>query len=160
MNPYQDLNLPQLLDLMHGVVFPESVSWMLQTRGWWVFFGWLAAVSGLGVIKLVRHRRHNRYRREAIVLLGKIESTANQDPVAAATQIAVLLKRTALVAYPRVKVAQLYGPAWAQFLCESAGNDPHITQAAPLLARAAYSHDADGKALIKPARRWIEVHRA
>ena len=31
---FEGLNLPQLMDLMHGLVYPDPVSWMPQTIGW------------------------------------------------------------------------------------------------------------------------------
>ena len=160
MNPYEGLNLPQLLDLMHGLAMPEPVPWILQTRGWWLVAGWLAVVSGLAVIKIISRRRQNRYRREAIDQLRQIESVAAQDPAAAAVEIALLLKRTALAIYPRQQVAHLYGSDWARFLCETAGNDPGVAGAAVELAGAAYDRNADGGSLIGPARRWIEIHHA
>jgi hypothetical protein len=109
---------------------------------------------------LVARYQRNRYRREALVLLDSIAATANEDPAAAAGSIAVLLKQTALAAYPRADVAALSGEAWAGFLNESASNDPVIEASALALATASYHPDADGRALVSPARRWIRVHRA
>ncbi len=159
MNDYEGLNLPQLLGLMHDLVRPEPVSWMPQTPGWWIALAWLTAV----IVILLWHRyrawRRNRYRREALATLRSIEANSvNEKQVAG--QIAILLRRTALAAYPREVVAQLYGSEWAKFLCEAASNDPIIGQSAEQLATAAYRTDSDGKALIAPARRWIKVHRA
>jgi hypothetical protein len=160
VNRYEGLNLPQLVELLHGPEMPEPVSWMPQTPGWWVLLGWLIAVSALGFIALVRHRRRNRYRREAEAVLGDIRSSADEDGQAAAAEIASLLKRTALVAYPRSRVASLYGRDWAQFLVESTDGDALVTAAAEGLARAAYGADADCRELIPAAQRWIRTHRA
>ncbi len=159
MNDYDGLNLPQLLELMHDLVRPEPVSWMPQTPGWWIALARLIAV----IVILLWHRyrawRRNRYRREALATLRSIEANS-VDEKQVAGQIAILLKRTALAAYPREQVAQLYGSEWAQFLCEAASNDPIIGQSAEQLATAAYRADSNGKELIAPARRWIKMHRA
>ena len=85
---------------------------------------------------------------------------AEPNPAVAAQRVAALLKRTALVAYPRAEIAGLYGGEWAAFLCRSARNEPIVERAAAELANAAYVPDADGRRLIEPARRWIEVHDA
>lgn len=159
MTDYEGLNLPQLVDLMHDLVRPEPVSWMPQTSGWWIALSWLFAIS----MVLARHRyrawHRNRYRRAALAILRSIEvNTADETQVAG--QIAILLKRTALAAYPREQVAHLFGSEWAQFLRDTASNDPIIGQTAEQLATTAYRRDCDGKALIAPARRWIKVHRA
>ena len=74
--------------------------------------------------------------------------------------IAEIVKRAALGAYPRARVAGLHGRDWARFLCESSGDDRQVTEAAESLASAAYRPDADGRALLQPARRWVRVHRA
>ena len=157
---FEGLNLPQLLDLMHELVVPEPVSWMPQTPGWWLLLGWLLAVIALATVAVVRRRRRNRYRREALSLLDAIAAQADVPPAESARRVAEVVKRTALVAYPRTRIANLYGADWAEFLRESANNDNRVSEAADSLATAAYRPDADGKALVPPARRWVKVHRA
>lgn len=157
---YEGLNLPQLLDLMHDPVFPEQVAWWPQTPGWWILLAWLVAIATLLAWRGYRHYRHNRYRREALILLGAIETRAQGNPASVAVEVATLLKRTALAAYPRAQVAQLYGDEWADFLLRTSGHDPTIEQSASQLATAAYRAGIDGTGLIAPTRRWIEIHRA
>jgi len=160
MNRYEGLNLPQLLDLTHGLVLPEPVSWMPQTIGWPVVVVWLiAVVVSIGWYSFKRWQK-NRYRRDALAELASLEVQAKMDPAAIAGEIAALVKRTALAAFPRQRVANLHGAEWARFLCESAGNDSQIQRAADQIAVAAYRTDVDGNALVAPARRWIELHRA
>ena len=160
MKSFDGLNLPQLLDLLHPLSLPDPVSWMPQTPGWWVLLAWALAIAVLGAWRIVLRRRRNRYRREALTLLAAIESRAEGRPGKAAGEVAALLKRTALVAYPRRQVANLYGADWARFLCQSANDDVQVVAAAETLAMAAYRTDVDDAALYQPARRWIEVHRA
>lgn len=157
---FDGLNLPQLLDLMHELVIPEPEPWIPQTPGWWVLLGWALAVTMLVVVAIVRRRRRNRYRREALASLDAIATHPQLSAAESAQSIAEVIKRTALVAYPRARVASLYGSAWARFLCESAGNDKQVSKAAESLAAAAYRADADGHLLLQPARRWVRVHRA
>lgn len=157
---FEGLNLPQLLDLMHELVVPEPVPWLPQTPGWWVLCGWALAVAVLVVVAIARRRRRNRYRREALASLDAIAARSQLDAADSARRVADVLKRAALAAYPRARVASLYGKDWARFLCESAGNDRQVTEAAESLAGAAYRPDADGRSLLRPARRWVRVHRA
>ena len=145
---------------MHGLVMPDPVSLMPMTPGWLVLAGWLLAVLILTARHLIKQRRLNRYRREALALLKTIECERDLCPVEAAQRIAALLKRTALAAYPRQQVASLSGDEWAQFLKESTNNDQQVADAAEMLAEAAYRPDADGRELSTPARRWIRLHRA
>ena len=164
MSDYEGRNLPQLIELMHDLARPEAVSWLPQTVGWWVIGAWLLVLAFLGVGYAYLHWRRNRYRREAITLLQAIETgaVAGTSLATAGEKIAVLLKRTALVAYSRAEVASLHGSAWADFLCVSCNYDPVVERAAVDLAGAAYRRDANsnGDALFAAARRWIEVHRA
>jgi len=160
VSEYEGLNLPQLMELMHGLSEPEPVSWMPETPGWLILLAWLLAVVVLLIRHLVLRRRASRYRRRAEKALGRIAEGAASNPAGAATQIATLLKHTALIAYPRAEVASLHGDDWARFLCESSNNDPAVVRAAGLFALAGYRPDADAGELIAPARRWIRVHRA
>ena len=160
MSRYDGLNLPQLLELMHGLVMPEAVEWLPQTPGWWIVLGWILAVLLLLAWQFARRRQRNRYRRDALAELRSIAARTELGPAESAQHIAALLKRTALAAYPREDVAALYGRDWARFLGESAGNDQQVVDAADMLAAAAYRPDADGSALAGPARRWIRLHRA
>lgn len=157
---YEGLNLPELLRLMHDIVLAEPVPWTPQTVGWAIVGTWLLVLGVLVAWHGVKTRRRNRYRREALAMLDAIATEPDPDPAVAAQQVATLLKRTALVAYPRVEVAGLHGGEWAAFLRRSARNDPLVEHAAIELAGAAYRPDADGRCLIEPARRWIEVHDA
>ena len=160
MSQYDGLSLSQLLNLMHGLVMPEPVAWLPQTAGWWIVLGWLSAVVLLAGWQVTRRRRRNRYRRDALAELKAIDTAAELAPIESAQRIAALLKRTALVAYPRQEVASLFGKDWAQFLSESANNDKQIADAADVLASASYRPDADGRVLSQPARRWIRLHHA
>ena len=160
MNDYEGLNLPQLLELMHELVTPAPVSMLPEGPGWWVLGSWLVLVAAILTRAFIDRRRRNRYRREAMARLDRIEAGAGDNPAAAARQVAVLLKQSALAAYPRADIAALYGEDWAQFLVESARNAPAVREASMRLAPASYQPGADGLALISPARRWIRVHRA
>lgn len=160
MSQYDGLNLPELLALMHDIVVPDPVTWLPQTPGWLIVLGWLVAVVCLAAWQVVKRWRRNRYRRDALAELRAIASGPDVDTAQAAQRIANVLKRTALVAYPRADVASLYGAEWARFLTESAGNDPQVADAAEELAAAAYRPGADPKSLSRPAQRWIRLHRA
>ena len=160
MRQYDGLNLTQLLDLMHDLAMPEPVPWLPATPGWWIALGWLLAVLLVAAWQIARHRRLNRYRRDALAELDAIAARKDIDPAESAQRIAAVLKRTALVAYPRSEVAALYGADWARFLTVSADNDARIAEAADRLASAAYRPGADPDVLAEPARRWVRRHRA
>lgn len=157
MNRFEGLNLVDLLELLHEIVPPLPVSLMPQTVGWWILGGWALAVVCCVAAALIRHRRRNRYRRIAVSELRAI--SARQDDPRAAAELAALLKRTALAAYPRDRVASMYGRDWAAFLVQSVNGDRRVAEAADALAAAAYREDSNLPVIVPAAERWIRQHR-
>jgi hypothetical protein len=154
---------------LHEIGLPEPVSWLPQTAGW-VILGLVLLVAAIGlVMKLRAHRRATRYRREALALLAAIESRIPDElrrPQALA-ELAVLLKRVALSAYPRQRVASLSGGRWLEFLDRSLGSEPFSRGPGRSLAALAYDPQAaqaltaeEGRTLVALARQWIRGHRA
>lgn len=158
----QALDLVELLKLLEMPPDPAGISYAPQTAGWWMVAGavllGLAALLWLGL----RHRRANAYRRAALQALD----AARDDPA----QIAAVLRRTAVAAYPRRQVARLYGESWLRFLDASLGGTGFAEGPGRVLASAAYrpaAPVASGAAPLAPAdpalralaERWIRGHR-
>lgn len=182
MNPYEGLNLPELLNLMHPLVMPPPVSWAPQTPGWWILKGWLIGLVWVLGTGAYRKYRHNRYRREALAELERIAVRCENQPDRCAGEIAELVKRTALAAFPREQVAGLFGQDWAAFLVRTGRRKTrtaHLRQSAhslhrkrrrttaaatpgdlALFAEAAYVSEVDVNRLVSAARWWIENHCA
>ncbi|SDW07571.1 protein of unknown function [Albimonas donghaensis] len=106
-------SLVGLLDQLAQPVPPPPISMAPQTAGWAVAGVVLLILLALVAIRAARRRRANAYRRAALAALAR----AGDDPAA----VAAILRRTALVAYPREQVAGLHGAAWLRFLDETAG---------------------------------------
>lgn len=156
MNSFDGLSLSELMDLLHEIVEPPAIAWLPQTPGWFVLAAWILTLVVIAFRHWLAVRRRNRYRRDALDELDRMAG----DGGCTASEVALVVKRTALAAYPRDQVASLCGNDWAAFLCSSAGNDPVVAAGAESFATAAYRADTDGKALLEPARRWVRVHRA
>jgi len=76
-------------------------------------------------IFLVRRRyRQGLPKRQALLLLANYEQqyVENKDPVLISSYISELLKRVALVYFPRADVAGLNGKTWVEFLNSTAKN--------------------------------------
>ena len=84
MNEYEGLSLPELLELMHGIVLPGQVPRMPEGPGWWVLGTWLVVVLGMLARAAILYRRRNRYRYEAAAMIDAIAAGADTDPAAAA----------------------------------------------------------------------------
>jgi hypothetical protein len=132
------------LENLHEILLPEPASWMPQTIGWYAVFGIVLLVTGWWVYGRLRRFRTNRYRRLALAELTVIERELQQPEkrTKALAEIPVLLKRTALSAYPRTDVADLSGEKWLAFLDKTIGNRKFREGEGRLLPELAYAPGA------------------
>ncbi|WP_226704165.1 DUF4381 domain-containing protein [Microbulbifer elongatus] len=97
--------------------------------------------------------RANAYRRAALAELRQGEGDA--------AQIAAILRRTALAAYPREEVAALTGEHWLEFLNQHYPGNAFEGEVGHELLQSPYrkttSHKSD--ALIQAAQDWIRQHK-
>lgn len=122
------------LQTLADVAVPPPPSWRPQTIGWPVAGAIVLALLVFAGWRWWRRYRANRYRREALAELARLRAGMTASPAARAqalTDMAELLKRTALAAWPRAQVASMAGAEWAQFLQANAGK---AGAAVPVLA--------------------------
>jgi hypothetical protein len=122
---------PGSLENLHDLVMPVPAPWWPPAPGWIIVSAALIMVLGRWLIRAIRHGQSNRYRREALVLLGKMDD--------AETELPTLIKRVALSAYPRERVASLTGEQWLAFLDQTGHTDAFTTGAGRWVARLAYN---------------------
>ena len=142
---------PASLDNLRDIAEPPAVPWYPFAPGWWVLLG-IAVVAGLyfGIRAWLNWKR-NAYRRAA---LAELEGGGD---VAKASEI---LKRTALVAFPRTKVAALTGSAWCAWLEEmGAVSMPETVREE--FAQGVYGNPGGECSLevLEYSRSWISGHR-
>lgn len=111
------------LDRLHDIIVPAPVPWWPPAPGWYWVIAVVAIVLVAALIKGILRWQHNRYRREALAELGRLECQLKHADARPATLLALseLLKRTALSAFSREEVASLSGTKWYAFL-DRAGN--------------------------------------
>ena len=99
-------------------MLPATIAWWPLAGGWYFLLGLLLIALAWLSYKSIRRWTNNRYRRAALnelqILTGDIQNVEKRD--SSLRQLPVLLKRTALCAYPRSKVASLSGAEWYGFL--------------------------------------------
>lgn len=111
------------LEQLRDIHLPEPVGWWPLAWGWWLLIALLVmALAGL-IGYLWRRRQRWRYRRQALQELDRLyaEFREHGDGARYLQDISVLLRRTALSAFPRQEVAGLQGPAWLQWLNTTLG---------------------------------------
>lgn len=135
-------------EAMHGLILPPPVPFWPATPAWYVVFALLALLLLWLGWHAWRRWRANAYRRAALRALGRAEGA----------EIAAILKRTALAAWPREAVASLSGQDWAAFLQRTAPRARLDAASATALASLAYAPAA--RPMREPAERWIRCHDA
>lgn len=156
------------LERLHEIILPDPVPWMPHTAGWYALFALIVLGAGWWGYGRFRHSMRNRYRRLALRELSIIEDqmTQSRGHPKALAQISVLLKRTALSAFPRADVAGLSGDKWLAFLDETMGGKEFTQGEGRLLSELPFApvsrlEELPDKAignLLHLAHRWIKTH--
>lgn len=143
---------------------PDPVGLWPPAPGWWLS---AAALLLLAVLALWGWRRwhRRRYRRAALRALRQCYRRYRLDGDAALyLQTAnAILKRAALAAFPRQRVASLHGDQWPRFLVAS-GGDPTLEDGPGDLLSNAYrpAGESDPRELAQLQQLledWIRRHR-
>jgi hypothetical protein len=147
---------PGSLDRLHDIVVPPAVPWWPPAPAWYAVIAIGCVLIAVLVWQLVAWWNRNRYRRAALRELDRLGANA---PLAA---VAELVKRVALAAFPRERVAALSGDAWLRFLDASIGATDFAQGAGRALGGTEYApgaHPATPE-LVAVVRHWISHHRA
>ncbi len=159
MNPSAQTAL-QLRDIH----LPAEPGWWPPAPGWWVVAALvLVLVVWASRIALRRYRLHRQRQR----LLARLDALARPDGTLtpdAVAEISTLLRRLALMRYPRQRVAALTGREWLRFLDqtldETGGNNRFSHGPGQVLASGPYQarlpDDVDFAALNTLVRDWIK----
>jgi hypothetical protein len=108
---------PSLLADLHDIHLPHPVSAWPPGPAYYALLG-LGIILLLLWLKRTYHRRTTAPKREALLELTHLETRYQHHPESKTTaaNITTLLRRVALVYYPRANVAGLHGEAWLLFL--------------------------------------------
>lgn len=137
---------------------PDPVAFTFETIGWKVVAGLL--LIGLMVLAYVLTRNYirNRYRREALAELERMEGGPGEVP-----RIFAVLKRTAIQAFGREKVADLHGREWLRFL-EQTGKQVRLLDYESQILGATYGSGETASQtmveILSNAKKWVKTHAA
>jgi len=152
MNTTDTASLANLQD----IVVPSAAALWPPAPGWFVIGAILVVLAVAGIVMALVRRHRSAYRRAA---LAELESVGAKDK-RTIRQIAELLKRTALAAYPRAEVAALTGETWVKWL-ETTGDvtAPDSVRQALVAGVHRTSQPSDPELLRHFAEAWIRRHR-
>jgi hypothetical protein len=160
---------PASLQNLNDIVLPATAGWWPLASGWYVLMALLLVFLAWFTYKSVRDWKANHYRRSALSELDTL-SKDMQNPTGRSSslrKIPILLKRTALAAYPRNEVARLTGEDWFQFLNSSVKKPSFTESTFNSLNQISYTtgdlNDINGEtanALLEACRQWLKHHLA
>ncbi|HGG60312.1 MAG TPA: DUF4381 domain-containing protein [Gammaproteobacteria bacterium] len=144
------------LDDLRPLHAPEPLPWWPPAPGWWILLG--LALLALAIWAWRRRRlRLQRLALRELTLLAEREAGFAH----CAGEVNRLLKRYALVCFPRDEVAGLSGRQWLEFLRDH--GDEHIFfRAGKLFEDAPYQRESvagDIDLLFEFAENWIRSNR-
>ncbi len=160
---------PTSLENLRDIVPPHPIPWLPPAPGWYalgisilLLFGWFS------VQKYLAWKR-DKYRREAMIELDKLgeelaDSASYQQIL---VQLPQLVKRTAMAAYGRNRVASLNGIDWLTFLNKTGSTDVFTEGDGKLLSDCSYQSTAKLAAftreqvsrLYRAVYQWINKHQ-
>ncbi len=146
---------------LRDIHLPAEPGWWPPAPGWWVVAVLLLVLLVWATRIALRHYHLHRQRQHILALLDALAQRPGDDVTPAKiAEISTLLRRLALMRYPRQQVAALTGAEWLRFLDESGGNDRFTHGPGQVLASGPYQPalpaDLDLAALNALVRDWIK----
>jgi len=154
---------PDPLADLRGYHLPEAVAWWPPAPGWWLLAGLLLVLT-IGLALYLARRRHRRAAaRVALQELAELRAAlaAGHDADAFLRGLSRLLRRFALVRFPRRRVAGLTGTSWLEFLDAQGGDGQFRDGPGRLLAEAPYrpATELPAEELAALVKGWILNNR-
>lgn len=152
------------LDQLADIHLPDGVSWWPLAPGWWALLA-LFIIVLIGIFIWRRRKTQNAYRDIAQHQLDGIFADYQQTQNAAAylQALSLLLRRTALTAYPHSFNASIKGEEWLQWLDQVCPALPEkfSSELGENLLTSAYQKNPhiDVSGLQQLSSQWIRLHR-
>jgi hypothetical protein len=147
---------------LRDIHLPPPVSWWPPAPGWWLLTLLVVAIGAAATNFFIRHRRRNRYRKEALQELQLInENRGSQSTRDSVEQLAVLLRRVAIQTWGRKEVSSLVGESWLRFLDSKGATDQFTRGPGQVLGEALYQPtcEADLDRLCRLVEKWLRRSR-
>ena len=152
-----------ILSDLRGFHWPEPVSWWPPAPGWWIVAVLLVILTAMVIVRIGRRRRRLAATWAALAELAALRSAYESptDGAALARELSQLLRRFALVRFPRREVAGLAGKAWLAFLDAHGGDRAFSDGPGRALIEAPYRASAplQVEALMGLVEGWIKRNR-
>lgn len=155
----------ELLAQLADIHLPEPVSFWPPAPGWWVLALLLLIAAGLLLRQYLALRTRKKICDYALgeldrcyqTLQSDTESELNERKLRYVNQVNSVLRRVALVHFPRSNVASLGGKAWVDFIREKGESSLLNEELAAALAHGRFQArcEVDAEALHGMSRVWV-----
>lgn len=152
----------QELAQLRDIHLPSPIGWWPLAPGWYFILGLCIAILIWGSYLAWRYHENARAKKQALKILIHYEQEYQRERNSqkSAACVGELLKRVALVYYPRQQVAGLQGEEWLVFLNET-GKAVDFFSVKKEITELPYkpSHNQDLSLLFAQAKLWIKQRR-
>lgn len=149
----------QALAQLKDIHLPGAIGWWPLAPGWYLLATLLTLLLCLIIYLAYKRYKNSLAKKQALQLLARYHEQYNKEGNSQLTsaRISELLKRVALVYYPRQQVASMHGEQWLEFLNQSSKNIDFNQVRAMLLESPFKSGERrDLTPLIGCAQLWIK----
>jgi len=147
------------LSQLRDIHLPTAIGWWPPAIGWYFLILSLMTLISVSLFFIHRYYVSIRPRREALRLLASYEAAyqKGREHQITAAFISELLKRVALVYFPRKEVASLQGKEWLDFLNQTSHDfDFNTVRDQLLVAPYQAEVNTDLQPLFIIAKKWIK----
>jgi hypothetical protein len=152
-----------ILTKLHDIKLPSPIGWWPLAPGWYLLLALILILITVLIYLARRAYLNARPKRQALQLLEayKQEYQREHNSQACSMKISELLRRVALVYFPREEVASLQGEAWLNFLTKTSKKiDFKKLQAYLLETPYQPASTVDLQPLFHSAKAWIKQRGA
>jgi Domain of unknown function (DUF4381) len=154
---------PASLANLRDIFVPPLPSFWPPAAGVTIVVACLLAILAINIARFVQRARRNAYRRAAAAEIDRIcQSSVDADAETVAA-ISAVLKRAALVAYPREAVASLTGAGWGSFIEETNETSRGVGELKEWFGRVSNPglilSPGDLSKVAEQARSWVRQHQ-
>ncbi len=150
------------LTQLKDIHLPPAVGWWPLAPGWYALIVLIFVLIGLISFLCYKRYLNTRAKKQALVLLQNYLTFYEKDHNVqlASARISELLKRVALVYYPREEVASIHGQEWIGFLNKtSKGLDFESVKSMLLDSPFKHNEQINLQPLFLKAQLWIKQRR-
>ena len=158
------MTVPAQTDLqLRDIHLPVPPDFWPPAPGWWLLAVLVACLAAWAAVLLWRQIRMHRQRGQILALLEQMENAAERTATPEfLAKLSNLIRRLALMRFPRHEIASLTGHDWLRFLDSSGGDGQFSRGPGRILAQGPYMRTlpepVDGRALTRLVRHWIRIN--